>query len=407
MRLLIVNLTIRMLLKLLCRVRAPGFERVPRRGPLILAVNHINFLEIPVLYLLLRPRPVTAMTKAETWNNPALRILANLWNAIPVRRGAADTNAFRRAQRFLSRGGIVAIAPEGTRSKDGRLRKANAGIITLACRTGAPILPMVHFGGENVWRALRRGRRTIVTVRTGRLIRFSDPATGEGEHAAGVLTRSERERRLDTVMSAMAALLPPGYRGHYARHITPALSEDLDAYIVDHPAERTVVEAFREISGDRLAYSRTRAAGHITGSAFVVNEERTHTLLVHHRSLGIWVQPGGHADGETDLRAVAEKELVEETGLTDYRLVADAIFDLDRHLIPSTVEVPSHYHYDVRYLVIASIHQPIRVSAESVDIRWVPFSGLEGVTGEESILRMVGKARGFRRAPGKLAKQVR
>ena len=122
MRRLIVDTVIRVLLKLICRVRAPGIGRVPRHGPLILSVNHINFLEIPVLYTLLRPRRVIGLAKVETWDNPALRVLANLWGAIPLRRGWADTMAFRKAEEVLMGGGIIGLTPEGTRNETGRAR---------------------------------------------------------------------------------------------------------------------------------------------------------------------------------------------------------------------------------------------------------------------------------------------
>jgi len=208
-RLAVVNATIRLLLKLIARVRAPGIARVPDRGPLIIAVNHINFLETPLIYILLRPRRTIGVAKVETWDSPLLRVLANLWEAIPIRRSVVDTAAFRRAAAALAEGAIVVMAPEGTRSRDGQLRPGRPGIVTLAARTGAPILPIVHFGGEAVWTSLRRLRRTIVTVRTGRPI--SVPAGDDH----GRLPKRERDRYLDRVMLAMAAMLPERYRGVY------------------------------------------------------------------------------------------------------------------------------------------------------------------------------------------------
>lgn len=213
MRRAIINTTIRILLRLLARVRAPGLDRVPVRGPLIIAMNHINFLEVPLIYLLLKPRRAIGLTKAETWDKPMLRVLANLWEAIPIRRSSADTAAFRRASAELCRGSIVIVAPEGTRSGDGRLRRANAGVVTLAARTGAPVLPVAHHGGEAVWSSLRRGRRTIVTVRFGRPVLVPPEAA----------RRSERERYLSAIMGQIAAMLPPAYRGHYAHEKAPGV----------------------------------------------------------------------------------------------------------------------------------------------------------------------------------------
>lgn len=211
LRLVLVNTSIRILLKLLARVRASGIDRVPDHGPLIIAVNHINFLESPLIYMLLRPRRVIGLAKVETWDNPALRVLANLWETIPIDRAAADTAAFRRVQTELRKGSIVVVAPEGTRSRDGRLGKGKAGIVTLAARAGVPILPIAHFGGEQVWRSLRRFRRTIVTVRVGKPIQIRALAKGE------VLRKSERDAYLSMVMTSLAAMLPSEYRGAWSK----------------------------------------------------------------------------------------------------------------------------------------------------------------------------------------------
>ncbi len=221
-KLLLVNTTIRILLHLITRVRVIGIERVPHRGPLIIAINHINFLEVPLLYMVFRPRRVIGMAKVETWDHPVFGIVARLWEAIPLHRGQADTAAFAQAQAELEGGGIVAIAPEGTRSKTGRLRRASAGIITLAARTGAPILPVAHFGGENLIRNLKRLRRTRVTVRVGRPMSLERHG-----HAAGSsqpFTKAQRDEELHALMVEIAKLLPPEYRGYYAE--ATATSDD-------------------------------------------------------------------------------------------------------------------------------------------------------------------------------------
>ncbi len=215
MRRLLVNVAIRIALRIVARVRAPGIGRVPRSGPLIIAVNHINFLEVPLIYMLLRPRRVIGIAKAETWDNPLLRLVADEWEAIPIRRAGADTAAFRRAATELRRGAIVVIAPEGTRSGDGTLRRGHAGVITLAARTGAPVLPMAHFGGERVWACWRRLRRPVVTVRVGSPITIEPGAAGATGEQRLPLSRAERERLLRLVMVQIAGLLPEAYRGEY------------------------------------------------------------------------------------------------------------------------------------------------------------------------------------------------
>jgi 1-acyl-sn-glycerol-3-phosphate acyltransferase len=204
----VVTSTIRGLTGLLCRVNDAQLKQVPDRGPLILVINHINFLEAPVVFPRLRPRPVTGFAKAETWDNPALRPLADLWGAIPLRRGEADVAAMRQALAALEAGHILIVAPEGTRSGDGRLQQGHPGVAFLALRSGAPLLPMVYYGGEHFWRNLPRLRRTDFHIIVGQPFYL---------RAGGVrVTCRVRQRMADEVMYQMAALLPPAYRGVYA-----------------------------------------------------------------------------------------------------------------------------------------------------------------------------------------------
>lgn len=114
-------------------------------------------------------------------------------------------------------------------------------------------------------------------------------------------------------------------------------------------------------------------------------------ILVHHRKLGMWLQPGGHADGESDVRKVALLEAIEETGLQHLRGISDLIFDLDIHRIPRYKDTPGHYHYDVRFYFEADPVTPLKSNSESHDVRWVTFSEAENFTSEESILRMIRK----------------
>lgn len=115
----LANAFIWALLRVLCRIDDAQVARVPTHGPLIVAVNHVNFLEVPLLATHLQPRPLTGFAKVETWDSPFLAPLANLWDAIPLHRDEVDPDAFRRALSALRAGRIVVVAPEGTRSGDG------------------------------------------------------------------------------------------------------------------------------------------------------------------------------------------------------------------------------------------------------------------------------------------------
>ena len=98
-------------------------------------------------------------------------------------------------------------------------------------------------------------------------------------------------------------------------------------------------------------FERRLAVGHITGSAWLLDATGTKALLTHHRKLGKWLQLGGHADGDSDVLAVALREATEESGLIDLRAVSDDIFDVDVHRIPAHGDTPAHDHYDIRFTV--------------------------------------------------------
>lgn len=218
----LVSGLIRIVVSLLCRLDAAELRCVPRRGPLIVVTNHINFLEVPILYTLLRPRPLVGLVKAETWDSPFLGFLANLWRAIPVRRGTADLAALRSCLAALEEGKILAVAPEGTRSRTGRLGQGYPGVVHLALRGGFPVLPVAHYGGECFWQNLRRLRRTPVHVRVGAPFVLRPPAES--------VSREQRWAMTHEIMHRIAELLPSRYHGFYGtrRHGTRSFLEEVE-----------------------------------------------------------------------------------------------------------------------------------------------------------------------------------
>jgi 1-acyl-sn-glycerol-3-phosphate acyltransferase len=204
----VVNTTIKGLTSLICRVDAAQLSRVPSQGPLIIISNHINFLDVPIIYTRLQPSPLTGFAKIETWDSPFLGPLFTMWGIIPVRRGEADMYAIRQGVNVLKRGEILAITPEGTRSGHGRLAKGHAGMVIMALLSGAPMLPVVHFGVEAYRQNLPRLRRTDFRIQVGRPFHL-DPAGAK-------VTPHMREEMATEIMYQLASLLPPGYRGQYA-----------------------------------------------------------------------------------------------------------------------------------------------------------------------------------------------
>ena len=168
------------------------------------------------------------------------------------------------------------------------------------------------------------------------------------------------------------------------------LLEALTRYAQRHPDEQPTVDRFsRFLEGHPNCFERDCWAGHITGSAWLLDPSQSKLLLTHHRKLNMWLQLGGHSDGDPDTAAVAKREAEEESGLP-VTLVSPEIFDIDVHAIPARKEDPQHEHFDVRFQLLAQ-REDFLVSAESIDLAWVPLNELQQYTDEESILRMQRK----------------
>ena len=196
---------IRLILRVICRIDAAELETLPGKGPYIIVMNHVNFLEVPVIYTFLSSRNPSSLVKEETWKNPFLGFLGHIWNAIPLKRGVADFGAFKAAEQVLKSGGILIIAPEGTRSLDGILRKGHPGAAFLAMRNRVPIYPAVHFGGEGFFEKLKRFKRTRLQWRVGAPF-VVIPEKGGHLH----------QKITDEIMGRIASLLPEAQRGIYA-----------------------------------------------------------------------------------------------------------------------------------------------------------------------------------------------
>jgi 1-acyl-sn-glycerol-3-phosphate acyltransferase len=201
--------TFKSITSLICRIDATQLEKVPQQGPLIIYTNHVNILELPIIYTRLQPRRVRGMVYAERWKNPALGWLLTVVEAIPLQRGEADIAAIRNGLEALHQGEIIIIAPEGTRSHDGRLQAAHPGVVLLTLHSGAPLMPIAYYGSENYVGNLKRLKRTDFHMRVGEPFRLET----RGEK----VNRSMREKMLEEMMVRLANLLPEQYRGRYEK----------------------------------------------------------------------------------------------------------------------------------------------------------------------------------------------
>ncbi len=173
------------------------------------------------------------------------------------------------------------------------------------------------------------------------------------------------------------------------------LITELHSYSSPFQEEKVCVNSFLELLSHHRAFHRDHLPGHITASAWIVDEDKTHALLIHHAKLDKWLQPGGHADGDENVLQVATREVNEETGLTNLTQLTNGIFDIDIHPIPARKDFPAHMHYDIRFAFIASRKAELKINDESHDLKWINLEEVAAITKQNtSILRMIRKTLG-------------
>ena len=166
----------------------------------------------------------------------------------------------------------------------------------------------------------------------------------------------------------------------------------LEAYSPSFPEEilcKTNMLQF--IRANKDCFERSLSIGHMTASSWLLNQAGTKALLMHHAKLNLWLQLGGHADGENDLLAVAIKEAKEESGIREIQALSPSIFDIDIHLIPETPKEKAHYHYDVRFLLQLQTDKDPQKNHESKDLLWISKEPHSLPTQERSVVRMFMK----------------
>jgi 8-oxo-dGTP pyrophosphatase MutT (NUDIX family) len=170
--------------------------------------------------------------------------------------------------------------------------------------------------------------------------------------------------------------------------------EALTGYLPDDAQERVYRTRMLELLEQSGAFHSTHfVPGHFTASAFVLSPERDALLLILHKKLGLWLQPGGHVEpSDVTLAAAARREVAEEVGADLEPALQDPLFDIDIHGIPSFRGKPAHEHFDVRFCFQAR-SRLFTASDEVVRAQWVPLSQLAEVTSDRSVLRAALKLR--------------
>jgi 1-acyl-sn-glycerol-3-phosphate acyltransferase len=208
---------IKIIVDLTCKVEVIGSDKILKEGGCIYAGNHLGRLDAFLVYYVIRRKDII-LTVAEKYQKKAFyRLAAKSLNAIWIDRFASDFSALRKVLRRLQNGGILAIAPEGTRSKKCSLIEGRLGTVYLGSKSQLPVFPVAIIGTEDdvVKRNLRKFRKSAVKLIVGDPIYFPQ------------IPHENRNEFLETwnteLMCQIAALLPQRYRGFYSNH--PRLKE--------------------------------------------------------------------------------------------------------------------------------------------------------------------------------------
>lgn len=202
-----------MVFPLFFKLRIEGRENIPTTGSVMLAANHVAWIDIPLLAQPLR-RFTHYMAKAELFQVPVVGYIIGMCGNFPVRRGEGDRESLRVADRLLTSGEVVAIFPEGHRT-GGALIRGLPGVALIALRADAPVVPVGIINSNEVF---KKGR--IIFNRPTVTIRYGKPFTLAKSGARH--SKADLERGIDTIMTQIAALLPQEYHGVYGERLAGA-----------------------------------------------------------------------------------------------------------------------------------------------------------------------------------------
>lgn len=202
-----INSLLRTFFRLFFRINRSELAKVPQAGPLLMMVNHTSNLEGPMLYAFLQPRPLHALAKQELWEQKFMAYLMNMWKSIPVDRQNMGRSTMDACFKVLEDRHILAIAPEGTRSKDGNLQEGKGGVAFIAHKKDVPMIPVAVMGFPSFSKNIKRLRRTVITIKVGEVF--------EIVQKGGRIDADTRQALADEIMMRLAIMMPNEMRGHY------------------------------------------------------------------------------------------------------------------------------------------------------------------------------------------------
>ena len=203
-------ITFRVLFFLLTRVQVNGIEHLPQKGGYLAAANHLSVIEVPLVYCLINRNDVTGLVAKKHQKNIFFRWIINLLDGIWLNRDEIDTRALRTARDHLMSGGVLGIAPEGTRSQTGALIEAKTGVAFLADQAKVPIVPVAVAGTWKITSEIISLKRPKIYVNFGKPFTLPPVDRKNRDH--------DLKNNTAEIMCQLAALLPPENRGVYANH---------------------------------------------------------------------------------------------------------------------------------------------------------------------------------------------
>lgn len=189
-------------------IQFSGLDNIPPTGGCILATNHLSRLDTPLIFMAIDRKDLSALVTDKYRSNPLFALFVEVSDSIWINREIADHKAIRAGLAHIKSGGILGIAPEGTRSRNGKLLQAKSGVALIAEKAGVPILPVGIHGTESTMSKLTHLKRPEIHATFGKP--FMLPPVDHRDREISVLQNT------DEIMCRIASLLPPEYHGFYS-----------------------------------------------------------------------------------------------------------------------------------------------------------------------------------------------